>query len=231
MAYLNPDKGALREAGLPEVGGARGTLAAGAAAVPLAPAADGTGPSAAAGREPGHQELAADPLPHLAPRVERPAGDAGPGHDRVAEAAEPLPDFAAGDAPYTHPLAGPYDPPGVEPFTDPPADTVPGSAGRRDLRAPLERPVRGEEPAQQTDGDAPVGLPTGVEPGEFYYRAYRELLGTYNGNTPPNARHLARHLFDAHEVGTADGNMLSERYLLPYVRECRERHRAEVGVA
>ncbi|WP_338315879.1 DUF2637 domain-containing protein [Streptomyces bohaiensis] len=218
-----------------DMGGGHGTLAGGVPAGPLAAAAAGTEPGTATAREPGYQELPADPLPHLAPRAERPAGDAGPGHDRVDgrpdEAVEPLPDFATGDAPYTHPLAGPYDPPGVEPFTDPPADTVPGSAGRRDLRAPLERPTRGDEPAQPADGDAPMGLPAGVEPGEFYYRAYRELLGSYDGSTPPNARHLARHLFDAHQVGTADGNMLSERYLLPYVRECRERHRTEVGVA
>nr|WP_209311252.1 DUF2637 domain-containing protein [Streptomyces spiramenti] len=218
-------------------GGENGEGPAGRADVPGPATAGQPDRGAPRAHVPGAREAApADPLPHLAPRAERPAdatGDGGPGHGDAAgppEAYEPLPDFATGDAPYTDPLAGPYDPPGVEPFTDPPTETVPGSGGRRDLRAPFRTPDRDGGAPEDNDGDAPVGLPAGGDVAQFYYRAYRELLINSDDNNPPNARKLARHLAEAHGVRNTDGNLLSERYLLPIVRECKERYRAEVGV-
>nr|WP_130799336.1 DUF2637 domain-containing protein [Streptomyces otsuchiensis] len=170
-------------------------------------------------------EQTPEPLPHLAPRAERPE----PAPEPVPD---PLPDFSTGGQGGDG-YRDPFDDPFGDPFAEPPADTVPGSGGRRDLRAPRATPAPGPGPApdaEEVAADQPVGLPEDADPAQTYYAAYRDLISV-EGNHFPNARQLARYLDERYGVRNADGSLLSERYLRDHVRACKERYRSEVGVA
>jgi hypothetical protein len=75
----------------------------------------------------------------------------------------------------------------------------------------------------------PVGIPDGMAREEFYFTAYREYVAAHVSF--PTARQLSRALHEAHGVTDADGSLLSEGYLRPYMREFRERYNTEMGLA
>lgn len=75
----------------------------------------------------------------------------------------------------------------------------------------------------------PVGIPDGVAREEFYFLVYRQFVAAQGGF--PTARQLSRTLYDGHGVADADGSLLGEAYLRPYLREFKERYNTEMGLA
>jgi hypothetical protein len=62
-----------------------------------------------------------------------------------------------------------------------------------------------------------------------YFAAYRELIAERGSR--PTARQLSRALSDRHGITNRDGSFLRENYLLPHMRELRDRYETEMGVA
>ncbi len=112
---------------------------------------------------------------------------------------------------------------GEDSAAEPSGVTVPVSPGRRrSLGAP------GGEPEDDDFAAAPVGIPDGIPREEVYFEAFRQCVATESGF--PTARQLSRALHDGFGVTQADGSLLSERYLGSYLREFRERYKAEMGL-
>ncbi|WP_410540291.1 DUF2637 domain-containing protein [Streptomyces sp. KL2] len=103
----------------------------------------------------------------------------------------------------------------------------PGSgADVRTAPAPVPAPRR--EAAPEPDATRPTGMPSGTQYTEVYYHAFREFMAEHGRR--PNARELARALHEHHNVTDADGSLLSEGHLRPYLREFRERYNDEMGL-
>ncbi|MCX2968920.1 MULTISPECIES: DUF2637 domain-containing protein [Streptomyces] len=168
-----------------------------------------------------------EPQPQAQPEPARPhgTGDGTPG-----PAPEPAPGPRRDDAPGPHPAGAGEPEPGREYIRQP---------GRRPLRSPARTRPAPPEPAPPEPAPAPapaaeperaeepVGLPDGVPHEDVYYATYRDLAAR---GERPTARSLAVALHERHGVTNHDGTLLSERYLRPYVRECRERLNEEIGV-
>ncbi|SFL71426.1 Protein of unknown function [Streptomyces pini] len=114
--------------------------------------------------------------------------------------------------------------------------TVPVNEGGR--RRPMGRPGSGagapaavpgprREAVPEPDATRPTGMPSGTQYTEVYYLAFREFMAEHGRR--PNARELARALHERHNVTDADGSLLSEGHLRPYLREFRERYNDEMG--
>ncbi|WP_093660711.1 DUF2637 domain-containing protein [Streptomyces radiopugnans] len=103
----------------------------------------------------------------------------------------------------------------------------PGSgADVRTAPAPVPAPRR--EAVPEPDATRPTGMPSGTQYTEVYYHAFREFMAEHGRR--PNARELARALHEHHNVTDADGSLLSEGHLRPYLREFRERYNDEMGL-
>ncbi|MGP3983877.1 DUF2637 domain-containing protein [Streptomyces sp. KR80] len=91
-------------------------------------------------------------------------------------------------------------------------------------------PTAEEYPAPEPDADDdPVGIPDGMPREDMYFAAYRQFAGEQG--TFPTARQLSRALNDRFGVTNSDGSLLSESYLRSYMREFRDRYKAEMGMA
>ncbi|MFH0242953.1 DUF2637 domain-containing protein [Streptomyces sp. HK10] len=116
--------------------------------------------------------------------------------------------------------------------------TVPVNEGGRrrpmgrpgsDVRtAPAPVPAPRREAVPEPDATRPTGMPSGTQYTEVYYLAFREYMAEHGRR--PNARELARALHERHNVTDADGSLLSEGHLRPYLREFRERYNDEMGM-
>jgi hypothetical protein len=115
--------------------------------------------------------------------------------------------------------------PGPEPEPEPQPRsgvTVPSGPNRR--RYLTEVP---EHRAPVPGPDERPGLPED-EQAQTFYMAFRDLV-TRQGEFP-NARQLSLHLSD-YGVRSPDGTLLSEGYLRGYLREFKDRYRAEAGTS
>ncbi|WP_431784675.1 DUF2637 domain-containing protein [Streptomyces chumphonensis] len=156
-------------------------------------------------RAPAPQPSApAEPTPVPAPVAEQPSADEPVAGQPVA--AVPQPEAASVPVPVREPAP----------------EYVAGTQGRRPIRRPPAPPEPVEAPA-----DEPTGVPDGVPVEDVYFQAYRDLAAR---GARPTARDLSRALNDRFGVTNRDGGLLSEAYLRPYVRECRERLNEEIGV-
>ncbi|MEU6084699.1 DUF2637 domain-containing protein [Streptomyces sp. NPDC047108] len=91
-------------------------------------------------------------------------------------------------------------------------------------------PAPEEVAASEFDvGNDPVGIPDGMPREDMYFAAYRAFAAEQSAF--PTARQLARVLNDRFGVTNSDGSLLSESYLRTYMREFRDRYKAEMGMA
>ncbi|GAA4660673.1 hypothetical protein GCM10023347_10270 [Streptomyces chumphonensis] len=164
-----------------------------------------TGPPAE--QRPEHREPPAAPEPDRSPAPRPAPAETAPVPERVAE--QPA-------------AAAPEPEPAPVPVREPAPEYVAGTQGRRPIRRPPAPPEPVEAPA-----DEPTGVPDGVPVEDVYFQAYRDLAAR---GARPTARDLSRALNDRFGVTNRDGGLLSEAYLRPYVRECRERLNEEIGV-
>ncbi|WP_031511301.1 DUF2637 domain-containing protein, partial [Streptomyces megasporus] len=112
--------------------------------------------------------------------------------------------------------------------------TVPVSDGRhRPMGNPDARPAHVPSPREaappEPDDTVPVGIPDGMVYTEVYYRAYQQYIAVHGDR--PNARQLAKVLYDEHGVTNAEGGLLSEGHLRMYLRDFKHRYNAEMGLA
>ncbi|GAA2076774.1 hypothetical protein GCM10009801_32520 [Streptomyces albiaxialis] len=164
-------------------------------------------------------EPAPAPEPQATPHPEpAPEPEPGPAPAPVAEPAPPTPEPAPTPEPEPEPayavsaaVAEQHDPG--------PRVTVPVTPGGR--RRTLSSPA--------VPDDQPVGIPDGIPREEMYFEAYRQYVAAQG--IRPNARQLARTLHEDFGVTTADGGLLSESYLLTYMREFKDRYNTEMGLA
>ncbi|MDB1087893.1 DUF2637 domain-containing protein [Streptomyces sp. ACA25] len=159
----------------------------------------------------GHTGQEAQPAP----------ADPGPGEDQDGPDRRPVP-------------AGRREPAGVSAAAETTTArvTVPVSPGRRRSlgSAPSTEPQQDPPPAPAPARpyDDPVGMPDDMTPGETFFHAYRSYI-TEQGAFP-TARQLSRTLHE-NGVRNADGSLLSEGYLRPYMREFKERYNTDMGMA
>ncbi|WP_340559211.1 DUF2637 domain-containing protein [Streptomyces sp. GSL17-111] len=163
---------------------------------------------------PEQREPAAVPEPAPEPAARTASAAPVPVPKPVAE--EPV--VATAPEPEPAPAAEPVPAPESKPVPE----YVPGTQGRRPIRRPPAPPEPVDAPA-----DEPAGLPDGVPVEDVYFQAYRDLAAR---GARPTARDLSRALGEHFGVTNRDGGLLSEAYLRPYVRECRERLNEEIGV-
>ncbi|PJE95605.1 hypothetical protein CUT44_22710 [Streptomyces carminius] len=153
------------------------------------------------------------------------AADPGPQPEPSGAApAVPAPAYAAGAAPARAEV------------------TVPVSQGRRrrmgqpapgGTRAAYAYSVLASDepvapPPPEPEDAGPLGIPDGALYTDVYYRAYQQYIADHGDR--PNARQLARVLYDEHGVTNAEGGLLSESHLRLYLRDFKDRYNAEMGL-
>lgn len=169
----------------------------------------------------------ADQEPALAPQP--PAETTEPAAERAPEPA-PVRDQAPARA-----VPAPAPVPEPEPEPAPvqeqlPQVTVPVGPGRRRALTQLpQAPQAPEAPEEPAAEEEPVGLPEDVPREQVFYGAFVDFLN--RESQFPNARQLSRHLHEQYGIGSSEGSLLSEGYLRGYLREFKDRYRAEAGTA
>ncbi|NLU70251.1 DUF2637 domain-containing protein [Streptomyces sp. HNM0574] len=199
---------------------------------PVHEPAQQTGPAAHNGTAPPaepqpYPEAQAEPAPQPGPQpqtADRPHPEPEP-TQLQPELATPAPVYAAGSPASGPQVTVPVSPGRRRTLGSPDAEGAAPEAQFAENAAAEVRPAAPDDPAPVD----PVGIPDEVPREEFYFLAYREYVAAQGGF--PSARQLSRTLHDGYGVTEADGSLLRETYLGPYMREFKERYNTEMGLA